>query len=141
VAAAHADGLVEHAAFFGQAPLLVAALHKRPAAFAAAFLAGLEHPELVSGEPLSVAMAVQNLLLAAPTLGLGACVLTAPLAVPEALRGTLEVPPGFDITCLVAVGYPAESPEPPRRKSLEHLVEFAETRPGDRGHDDRSGNP
>jgi nitroreductase len=91
-------------------------------------LEGVRNPALVSGEPLSVAMAVQNLGLAAQAVGLGTCVLTAPLVVPESIATTLALPTGFEITCLVAVGYPDEAPEPPRRKALDHIVEFVSDR-------------
>ena len=69
VAAAYAAEFAEHATFFGHAPLLIVALHKRPVRVATALLAGVSNPALVSGEPLSVAMAVHNLLLAAHALG------------------------------------------------------------------------
>ena len=75
---------------------------------------------------LSVAMAVENLLLAAQALGLGTCVFTAPLVVAQAITAVVALPPGFDLCCLVAVGYPDESPEPPLRKPLEQSVEFCQ---------------
>jgi nitroreductase len=123
-AAAYASELTHYATFFAGAPVLLVARHKRPVSVSTSVLAGLKNPELVSGEPLSVAMAVQNLLLAAQALGLGGCVLTGPLLVPEAVTRTLPLPPGYDLTCLVAVGYPAESPPPPRRKTIEQIAEF-----------------
>jgi nitroreductase len=124
VAVPYAAELARHAAGFGGAPALIFALHKRPVSVASALLENVPNPALVSGEPLSVAMAVQNLLLAASALGLGACVLTAPLLAHEVVAQTLRVPAGFEVTCLVAVGHPAESPEPPRRKRLEHIVQY-----------------
>ena len=105
--------------------MLLVVLHKRPVNVTASLLAGLKTPELISGEPLSVAMAVQNLLLAAQALGLGACVLTGPLLVPEVFAAELSLPVGHEINCLVALGHPAETPPPPRRKTLEQIVEFA----------------
>jgi coenzyme F420-0:L-glutamate ligase / coenzyme F420-1:gamma-L-glutamate ligase len=138
VASAYAGELGQHATVFAGAPVLIVALHKRPVSVSAALLEGLAQPALVSGEPLSVAMAVQNLMLAAPTLGLGTCVLTAPLLVPEAIAGVLALPAGCDLTCFVALGYPAEAPEAPRRKSLEQIVEYRQSDPTI--HDDRTGN-
>lgn len=123
-ASAYIREFTHSATFFAEAPALVVALHKRPVSVSAPLLAGLKNPELVSGEPLSVAMAVQNLLLAAQALGLGTCVLTGPLLVLDALAGALALPAGHDLTCLVAVGPPAESPEPPRRKTIEQIAEF-----------------
>ena len=138
VASAYAGELGNHATVFSGAPVLLVALHKRPVSVSAALLEGLAQPTLVSGEPLSVAMAVQNLLLAAHALGLGTCVLTAPLLVPEAIAGVLTLPAGFDATCFIALGYPAVSPEAPRRKSLAQIVDYGNSHsPTD---DDRTGN-
>ena len=125
VAAAYIDGFVHDATFFAQAPVLIVALHKRPASVSAALLKGMDNPALVSGEPLSVAMSVQNLVMAAHALGLGTCVLTGPLLARDLVAGALKLPAGHDITCLVALGHPAEIPPPPRRKSLEQIVEFS----------------
>jgi coenzyme F420-0:L-glutamate ligase / coenzyme F420-1:gamma-L-glutamate ligase len=127
VAAPYAGELTRYATFFSAAPVLIVALHKLPIAAASSLWDAVRHPELVSGEPISVAMAMQNLLLAAHALGLGACVLTAPLLAEE-LPGALAVPAGFEITALIALGYPAESPGVPRRKSLQHIAEFGNYR-------------
>lgn len=123
LAAVHAAGLVGHGTFFSAAPVLIVALHKLPIAAAAALWETTPHPELVSGEPLSVAMAMQNLMLAAHALGLGTCVMTAPLLA-DHLAEALQVPSGFAITALIAVGHPDETAPPPRRKTLEHIAEF-----------------
>ncbi|HEY9173577.1 MAG TPA: nitroreductase family protein [Verrucomicrobiae bacterium] len=128
VASAYTAELAEHAVLFGRAPLLIVALHKHPVSVSAALLEGVSQPELVSGEPLSVAMAVENLLLAAHALRLGACVMTAPLLAQNVVRNYLAVPPSFEITCFVAVGHPAELPVPPRRKKLEQIAEFRNDR-------------
>lgn len=126
VAAGHATEFVHYATCFSGAPVLILVLHKRPVSVTNVLLDGVAHPELVSGEPLSAAMAVQNLLLAAHALGLGACALTAPLIVGDVFARELPLPPGHDLTCLVALGHPAETPEPPRRKSVEQFTEFAQ---------------
>ena len=129
VASAYAGELAHYSTVFANAPVLIVVLHKPPASVAAPLLEGLPHPELVSGEPLSVAMAAQNLLLAAQTLELGTCVLTGPLLVQEEFTDTLNLPAGFGLTCFIAVGHPAESPESPRRKSLENIAEFRNDAP------------
>jgi nitroreductase len=126
-AATYVGEFTQHATFFANAPVLLVGLHKQPVRVSAPLMAGLKNPDLVSGDPLSVAMAVQNLLLAAQTLGLGTCVLTAPLLAQEALAGSLNLPAGHDLTCLVALGHPAESPVPPRRKTIEQIAEFRNT--------------
>jgi len=116
--------LLVNATFFGEAPAVLLVLHKRPTSVARLFAGRAHAPELVSGEPLSAAMAVQNLLLAAHTLGLGACVMTAPLMAWEALSATLDLPPGYEPTSMVALGHPAEDPPAPQRKRLDQVVEF-----------------
>jgi nitroreductase len=113
-----------YATFFSEAPVLIAVLHKLPISFSKVLLDGVRNPELVSGEPLSAAMAVQTLLLAAHTLRLGTCMLTAPLIVRDTVARQLAVPPGSELTCLVALGHPAEQPEAPRRKNIEQIAEF-----------------
>ncbi len=57
----------------------------------------------------SVALAGQNLLLAAHALGLGACWLCAPLFAPTAVRQTIDLPPDWQPQALIAAGYPAET--------------------------------
>ncbi len=126
VAAGYSSEFVQYATFFSGAPVLIAVFHKKPVSFSARLLAGVEHPELVSGEPLSTAMAVQNLLLAAHALGLGTCVMTAPLLAADVLRLELNPPPGHELNCLVAMGYADDKPTAPRRKSVEQITEFSE---------------
>ena len=139
-ACAYADELVQHGTVFSQAPVLIVALHKQPISVAASVLEGLPNPALVSGEPLSVAMAVQNLLLAAQALGLGACVLTAPLLAQDRLSTALPLPTGFDLTCFIALGHPDESPPAPRRKSLELIAEFRDPPVPGTDDEDRRGD-
>jgi nitroreductase len=123
-AATYAGEFTHYATFFSNAPVLLVVLHKQPVSVSSPLLAGLKNPDLVSGEPLSVAMAVQNLLLAAEALGLGTCVLTGPLLTQDAMVEELDLPAGHDLTCLVALGHRAESPVPPRRKTIEQIAEF-----------------
>lgn len=56
----------------------------------------------------SVAMAGQNLLLAAHALGLGACWLCAPLFCADTVRQTLDLPADWQPQGLITLGYPAE---------------------------------
>src|SRR5260221_7073878 len=55
----------------------------------------------------SVAMAVQNLLLAAHAEGLGACWMCAPLFCGDAVRGSLDLPADWQPQALVTLGQPA----------------------------------
>jgi coenzyme F420-0:L-glutamate ligase / coenzyme F420-1:gamma-L-glutamate ligase len=56
----------------------------------------------------SVALACQNLLLAAHAHGLGACWMCAPLFVPELVHSVLALPAGWQPQALITLGYPAE---------------------------------
>ena len=66
----------------------------------------------------SLAAALQNLLLAAQSLGLGACWFCAPAFCKETVREVLEIPDEVEPEALIAIGYPAEEPSTPPRKQL-----------------------
>jgi nitroreductase len=121
--AAQGHELLHFATLFDKAPVIILAMHKKSPAIGRALL-GPGGSGCVSSEALSTAMAVQNLLLAAHVLRLGACAMTAPLLAREVWESIPDLPAGFEPTCLVAVGYPAEKPSPPRRKSIGHIVEY-----------------
>ena len=57
----------------------------------------------------SVAMAVQNLLLAAHAEGLGACWMCAPLFCAEAVSAALDLPADWQPQALVTLGLPASA--------------------------------
>lgn len=116
--------VIEYATAFARAPCLIVVLHQ-PAPFSQGdLLSDVPGADQVYGEPLSAAMAVENMLLAARALKLGTCVMTAPLLVREVFEALPERPQGFEITCLVSLGHPLDFPPAPERKGLEHLVEF-----------------
>lgn len=71
----------------------------------------------------SVAMASQNLLLAAHAEGLGAVWMCAPLFAPEEVVQALDLPESYKPRGIVAMGYPAESRNK-TRKPLETRVIF-----------------
>ena len=70
----------------------------------------------------SVAMAVQNLLLAAHAEGLGACWMCAPLFCPETVSEALNLPDEWEPQALVTLGQPASRGKPPTRRPLEWAV-------------------
>ena len=70
----------------------------------------------------SVAAAVQNMLLATHGLGLGACWMCAPLFCPDVVRRVLGMPEDVEPQALILLGYPAEEPEPPKRKPLSEVT-------------------
>jgi coenzyme F420-0:L-glutamate ligase / coenzyme F420-1:gamma-L-glutamate ligase len=117
----HAE-FIDHAIGFAAAGCVILVMHKPPSLAAGELLA--DNP-LASGEPLSAAMATQNMLLAASAMGLGACVFTGPLLAPEVWEQIDDLPAGFTPTCLLAVGHPAEpQPEAPRKKRPEQIIEY-----------------
>lgn len=62
----------------------------------------------------SVAMAAQNLLLAAYDLGLGACWMCAPLFCPDVVCDVLQLPEDWQPQGLVTLGYPDQTREKTR---------------------------
>ena len=79
-----------------------------------------EYPDVTRAEAewlmaiQSVALACQNLLLAAHASGLGACWMCAPLFVPTLVRNALDLPETWHPQALITVGYPAEEKEKER---------------------------
>jgi F420 biosynthesis protein FbiB-like protein len=70
----------------------------------------------------STAMAMQNLLLAAHALGLGAAVMCAPLFCGETVAATLGLPAGWEPQGLVTMGRPADGGKPAVRRPLAQSV-------------------
>ncbi len=70
----------------------------------------------------SVAMAVQNLLLAAHAEGLGACWMCAPLFCPDVVAQALALPAEWQAQALVTLGYPASAGKPATRRPLMESV-------------------
>jgi nitroreductase len=73
-----------------------------------------------AGSSVSAAMAAQNLMLAAHTLGLGTCCMTGALAAGPEIAKLLGLR-RREIVCLVTVGYPDEAPAPPARKPVSEI--------------------
>jgi coenzyme F420-0:L-glutamate ligase / coenzyme F420-1:gamma-L-glutamate ligase len=80
------------------------------------------HNELVMAIQ-SVAMAGQNILLAAHDLGLGACWTCAPLFCPDVVRESLDLPADWQPQGIITVGYPAEA-RSKNREALETRIEW-----------------
>ncbi len=75
-----------------------------------------------------VALAMQNLMLAARSLGLGT-VCVGNFDAGEIAR-ILEVPPGFRVVSLTPLGYPDQEPNPRPRKELSETVFYDKYSPG-----------
>lgn len=70
----------------------------------------------------STAMAVQNLMLAACSEGLGSSWMCAPLFCPEVVRLALDLPQQWQPQALVTIGYPAGAGNQRPRKPLDEVV-------------------
>lgn len=117
----------QHFLLIEDAPTVIVVLHKEETTLSALFKEhSLSSQRMVALEKksavMSVSMAVQNLLLSATEQGLGSCVMTGPLLASEALSDYLGVPEGWALLCLVCVGYPDETPQPLRKKTIEHVM-------------------
>jgi len=71
----------------------------------------------------SAAAAVATMLLAFHQMGLGAVWLGAPLMAKKEIETLLKVPSTLSLICLMAVGYPDESPQKDR-KPVEEVIGF-----------------
>ena len=72
----------------------------------------------------SVSAAIENMLLAAHALGLGAVWLGVPLLMKEEFDRVLQPPAGCELQGIIAIGYPAEEPRPRPRKNLSEVVQI-----------------
>jgi nitroreductase len=116
---------------FEAAPVVIAALH-RPLTL----LSNLAQPDMPADDRarivamerdsglMGTAMALENLLLAAHALGLGASGMTGPLVAVDRLRALLDVPDSWEIAALVPLGYPDEEPPATQRKPVENVVRW-----------------
>lgn len=73
---------------------------------------------------IGTSLAIQNLLLMAHALGLGASGMTGPLVAEPALRDLLSVPSSWEIACLIPLGWPAEEPTPTPRKPIDKVIRW-----------------
>lgn len=89
--------------WFGEAPALACITARKPPAFLDA--AAGDKAALLWGGELSGAMAGFALLLAAESLGLGACCLTGPLSVWREMESRLAIPERSSLVLMIAFGY------------------------------------
>ena len=80
-----------------------------------------------SWRTFSVAMACQNMLLAATALGVGSVTIGAThrnkMGMDE-IRKTYNIPANMEIEIFLAFGYPDEEPAPKHRKDLKEIVHY-----------------
>ena len=67
-------------------------------------------------------IAMQNMVIAAWTLGVGSCWIGA--CNEEKVKELLKIPDKWKVVALITFGYPAEQPKPKKKKSIEELFSF-----------------
>jgi nitroreductase len=72
--------------------------------------------------PIDVAVAVEHICLQATELGLATCWIGS--FYPDKVRPLLGIPDSVTIIELLALGYAADTPKPPRREPVEHIASF-----------------
>ena len=72
----------------------------------------------------SLGAAIENMLLAAHSKGLGACWFCAPIFCKDAVRRVLRIPEDVEPQALVGMGYPTEKPSAPLRKPFQDIFYF-----------------
>ena len=75
---------------------------------------------------IGTSLALQNLLLMAHELGMGASGMTGPLVASDRIREILDVPPSWDVLALVPIGFPDEEPRAPERRPTDRVMRWIE---------------
>jgi nitroreductase len=97
--------------FIAEAPVLIIAVALNPERF------------MSSGIPscaINLSIAVDHMTLQAQEEGLGTCWIGA--FSQEKVRDILNIPEKYKVIALLPLGFPADSPRPKRRKSLEEII-------------------
>ncbi len=114
--------------FFENAPVVIAVFMEKYSAGTDRLLAkmGYSAGDIMRLRPLpglqSVSAAIQNMLLAAHSLGYGSCWMTGPLVAQEAFEKLLGYDKERFIVALLPVGVPDENPSARKRKQLEEIM-------------------
>lgn len=103
--------------YLGEAPLAILVCSDREKEYRIGGALGRDYLSIAD-----CAMAVENMLLVAYTLGLGTCVVKSFSRI--AIKEMLEIPDDIEPELLVIVGYPAQTPNPPARTPLRKITSF-----------------
>jgi nitroreductase len=133
--------LRSYGSFFTEAPLVIVAcakpyenpVLKMPMATVIEKANELEHmdvdirPIVLDTVQKSVAMAVQNMLLKAHSLGYGTCVMDAPIAIEGTVREMLNIGDDLELVLVIPMGVPESTDvEAPERLSAVEVMRFLE---------------
>lgn len=114
---------------FSRAPIVIIVLYKTGLSIVDHVLSGLDAGagvKRVESELISVSMAMQNLLLAAHAMGLGACCMTSPLIAYAEIKKILDIRPPFEIAALIPIGKYEKQPGLVGRKEIDRIIEMME---------------
>ncbi|TKJ30311.1 MAG: hypothetical protein CEE40_05245 [Chloroflexi bacterium B3_Chlor] len=131
--------LRSYGSFFADAPLVIVAcakpyenpVLKMPMATVVQKAKELEHmdvdvkPLVIDTVQKSVAMAVQNMLLKAQSLGYGTCVMDAPIAIEGTVREMLDIEDDLELVMVIPMGVPESTKvEAPERLAVEEVMRY-----------------
>jgi nitroreductase len=123
------DAYAKYLTFFKDAPLVIVAMAKQAPSFLERISKNIGVPlsgGSASPEALSIAMAIQNIQLAAHVMGLGSCCMTGPLLAADEIRSILDVRPPFELTAIIPVGGYDTAAAAPERKKIMLISEIIE---------------
>jgi len=100
--------------FISKAPLIIVGVALNP-----------EHlmPCGVYSYPVDLAIAMDHITLAACEQGLGTCWIGA--FSQEEAKNVLNIPDNHKIVAMMPIGFPADSPNPKKRKELKEIITFS----------------
>ncbi len=75
---------------------------------------------------IDIIFAIENLLLVAHEMRLGASGMTGPLVASDRIREILDIPPSWDIAAFIPVGFAAEEPPATGRKPAGQVTRWIE---------------
>ena len=105
--------------------ILCDSLHARVVKYAPlAIVACADVKSLLTGKwaVVDATIAMQNMVIAAWTLGVGSCWIGA--CNEEKVKELLKIPDKWKVVALITFGYPAEQPKPRKKKPFEELFSF-----------------
>ncbi len=109
---------------FKHAPLVVVCCFVKPNRLTFRVIKTDEENNHFTGELISLSMAMQNILLASESLGLGTLVMTAPLVAAREIKAILKIPGKLSIGAFICMGHFEERPEPPPHLPLERIIQI-----------------
>lgn len=119
------DAYRRYFTFFNQAPVVIAVLGNDHRAIVHQTIEAhgiVQSRNRPSSAHLSVAAAIQNLVLAATALGYGSCWMTGPLIAADEIEKLLGIDEPKYLASVIPLGRPAEFPPPRSRKGLDKVA-------------------